>query len=64
MQPIAQYPKRARIKATPRSPLLAVPPRPWAAGVSTGGNSILAAFDQAALAAVFTVRPLFGLAPD
>jgi hypothetical protein len=35
-----------------------------APGVSPSGNSLLAAFDQAALAAIFTARPLFGRAPD
>ena len=32
--------------------------------VETGGNFLLAAFDQAALAAIFAALLLFGLAPD
>ena len=55
---MARYPKRARIEAITALTLLAVPPRSWAAG----GQSFLAAFDQATLAAIFAVGPPLGLA--
>jgi hypothetical protein len=56
--------KRTRIEAIAALTPFSVSPRPRASGVVSRGNSFLAAFDRAALAAIFAVGLPFGFAPD
>jgi hypothetical protein len=52
------------IRSGHESTLLPLSPPSSSASPAAGGDSVLAAFDQTALAAIFSVGSFFGLAPD